>query len=116
MLPRHVVRTLRQYAWVESQSDHAGETGQRRLPALTVAVLSASKAARHRPTAGTAIISIRGPRDPEVALSTQYRAAAICDVLGLPYRWTVYNDDVYLRVREAMLALPRDAGTTDPVM
>jgi predicted protein tyrosine phosphatase len=140
-------------------------------PAVTVLVLSASKAARHRPSARTAVISIRGARDPEIALSTQYRAvlrlvfddvsvfadappdaanisevqafavaafvreqfdadtlllhcaagvsrsrsmaATICEVLELPYRWTVLNADVYRRVRAAMLALPREAGPTD---
>ena len=36
--------------------------------------MSASKAARHRPSARTAVISIRGAKDPEIALSTRYRA------------------------------------------
>ena len=29
-------------------------------------------------------------------------AAAISDILGLPYRWTFVNDDVYAAVRSAM--------------
>lgn len=40
-------------------------------------------------------------------------AAAICDVLGLPYQWTVLNDDVYRRVRTAMLEIGPSAAATD---
>ena len=151
---------------------NAGALNERQSPAQTVVVLSASKAARHRPSALTAVISIRGARDPEIPLSTRYRAilrvvfedvsifadhtpadgsiseaqaasvaafgrehadagtlllhcaagvsrsrsmaAAICDVLGLPYQWTVLNDDVYRRVRAAMLALAASCAESDP--
>jgi hypothetical protein len=34
--------------------------------------MNASKAAGHRPSAGTAVISIRGVRDPEIPLSTRF--------------------------------------------
>ena len=150
---------------------NAGALTERQSPVLTVVVLSASKAARHRPSARTAVISIRGAKDSEITLSTRYRAvlrlvfedvsifadqpaddsslseeqvasvamfvrehadagtlllhcaagvsrsrsmaAAICDVLGLPYQWTALNDDVYCRVRTALLELGPSAAATD---
>ncbi len=171
MLPRHVVLMLGQDGWMKAHRANAGAPTERQSPAQTVVVLSASKAARHRPSARTAVISIRGARDPEIALSTRYRAtlrlvfedvsivaedptddgsisaaqaasvaafvrqhadagtlllhcaagvsrsrsmaAAICDVLGLPYQWTVLNDDVYRRVRTAMLEQAPRAVATD---
>ena len=39
-------------------------------------------------------------------------AAAICDVRGLPYQWTVVNDDVYRRLRVALLQ-SMSAGIAD---
>ena len=161
MLPRHVVRMMGGDGWIKSHAANAGAQTERRSPAQTVVVLSASKASGHRPSPTTAVISIRGVRDAEIPLSTRYRAvlrlafddisafadhstddasiskeqaqsvaafvrthadadtllihcaagvsrsrsmaAAICDVRGLPYQWTVVNDDVYRRVRDAML-------------
>jgi len=171
MLPQHVVLMLGKDGWMKAHGANAGALTERQSPALTVVVMSASKAARHRPSARTAVISIRGARDPEIPLSTRYRpilrlvfedvfifadhpaddssvseaqaasvamfvrehadadtlllhcaagvsrsrsmAAAICDVLGLPYQWTVLNDDVYRRVRTALLELRPSAAATD---
>ena len=162
---------LGQDGWMKAHRANAGAPTERQSPALTVVVMSASKAARHRASARTSVISIRGAKDPEIALSTRYRAvlrlvfedvsifadhladdssiseeqaasvavfvrehadagtlllhcaagvsrsrsmaAAICDVLGLPYQWTVLNDDVYRRVRGAMLELGQSAIATD---
>ena len=162
---------LGQDGWIKAHRANAGTPTERQSPVLTVVVLGASEAARHRPSARTAVISIRGAKDPEIALSTRYRAvlrlvfedvsifadhpaddssiskeqaasvamfvrehadagtlllhcaagvsrsrsmaAAICDVLGLPYQWTVLNDDVYRRVRTAMLHLVPSAAATD---
>ena len=170
MLPSHIARMLGQDGWIKSHPANAGAPTERQSPAQTVVVMSASKAARHRESASTAVISIRGARDPEIPLSTKYRAvlrlafddisafadhstddasisdeqahsvaafvrahadadtlllhcaagvsrsrsmaAAICDVRGLPYEWTVINDDVYRRVRVALLE-SRAAGITD---
>lgn len=36
-------------------------------------------------------------------------AAAICEILHLPYRWTVVNPDVFHRVKDALLRAAADA-------
>jgi hypothetical protein len=74
MLSRQIIPMLAEDGWVRAHAANAGAATERQSPAQTIIVLSASKAARHSPSRQTAVISIRGSGEPELPLSSLYRA------------------------------------------
>lgn len=100
MLPRHVPAMLSQHGFRPAHPAARGAPSEAEYTGRKVRVLSAAKARVYRPGHGEVAISIRGPGDPEVRLSSRFIAL-------LPL---VFDDTGIFATRSA------DSTSTDTIM
>lgn len=74
MLPRHLPLMLAQDGYRPTHPAARGARSEAEYTGLRVRVLSAPKARAYKPRTREVALSIRGPHEPEVQLSSRFRA------------------------------------------